>query len=164
MSANTLDNGSSSGPPSNTDTPPAIDQVTGAISSMGGTTQDGAAAAALLPTNTTDIGPDGSHTINQQLGTSKSAAGKFFIAFTEINNNPAPQQAWVLGRIVQRTIKLPTAKKSHFKVNWHNFTLTRILDKNPNLLRNSLAQGTTRNINLEPGGTWAFLEDLPGGH
>ena len=113
MSANTLDNGFSSGPPSNTDTPPAVDQVTGAISSVGGTTQDGAAAAALLPNNTrviTDIGQDSSHTINQPIGTSKSAAGKLFIAFTEINKNPTPQQAWVLGRIVQRTTKLPNAK------------------------------------------------------
>ena len=82
--------------------------VSGALTGLGGSAQEGAGAEAALPTDTrvlTTEDPEGTVHIDQQIGTTKSAANKYFICRTRFDDIQETGEKWILGKITTRTTK-----------------------------------------------------------
>jgi hypothetical protein len=111
---------------------PTETTVSIALAELEGLTQEGAGAEveAAMPPNTRVLTTEdtaGVVHINYQFGTTKSAANKYFLCLTTLDDLQETSSRWILGKINNRTTKQSTAKKSSFTTNWHNYTIIKLL-------------------------------------
>ena len=64
---------------------------------------------------------------NQEVGTKKSAKGRYFIAFTTLPDLGPPTSRWILGSVTEPSTSRKRAANTKFSENWHNFIFHKAL-------------------------------------
>ena len=111
---------------------PSESTVSAALAGLGGPSQEGAGSKveAALPPNTTVLTTEdsaGTIQLDHTFGTTKSAANKYFLCSTTLDDLQEVDSRWILGKITHRTTKQAIAKRSSYATNWHNYSIVRLL-------------------------------------
>jgi hypothetical protein len=106
--------------------------VSAALAGLDGLSQEGAGSKveAALPPNTTVLTTEdsaGTIQLDHTFGTTKSAANKYFLCSTTLDDLGEVDSRWILGKITHKTTKQATAKRSSYATNWHNYSIVRLL-------------------------------------